>query len=382
LSGKQTIPDKQKQKIINMKKQFLYLLISILFNLNSFGFCYPEEIITDTINDGPYIYFENDTIKAKWIENSALKEDIITFQKYPDIKAGFNLLFNYSDLKNAYFLKSYYRQNYSKVDSISVISDIHGEYDSYINLLKAADIIDDDLNWSFGTGHLVVLGDIFDRGDKVTEILWHLFGLEKQAVTAGGMVHVLLGNHEVMVLNNELGYINEKYIKVEAITNTYYSGLYSENTVLGKWLRSKPVVITINNCIFIHAGISVELIQRNMKIQEINRMFSRKIVGKDLQVIDKKADPRFLNGNDGPMWYRGYFLDSTFSESEVDSILGFYEKEHIVVGHTTYNDIKTLFDNKIFGIDAGIMNEQPGEILLYKEGIFYKVLITGRRIKL
>ena len=49
----------------------------------------------------------------------------------------------------------------------------------------------------------------------VTEVLWHLFGLEKQAAKAGGMVHVLLGNHEIMVLRNNLIEINEKYRKVE-----------------------------------------------------------------------------------------------------------------------------------------------------------------------
>jgi len=100
-------------------------------------------------------------------------------------------------------------------------------------------IIDKNLNWKFGTGHLVVLGDTFDRGDMVTEVLWHLFGLEKQAAKAGGMVYVLLGNHEALVLNKDLSYLNEKYKEVEVISNTNYFDLYSENSVLGRWLRNR-----------------------------------------------------------------------------------------------------------------------------------------------
>ncbi len=64
------------------------------------------------------------------------------------------------------------------IDSIGIITDIHGEYSTYLNLLNANGIIDNDLNWKFGKGHLVIIGDTFDRGAMVTEVLWHLFGLE------------------------------------------------------------------------------------------------------------------------------------------------------------------------------------------------------------
>ena len=37
-------------------------------------------------------------------------------------------------------------------------------------------IVDDGGNWAFGQGHLVVVGDVFDRGDEVTEILWQAKG--------------------------------------------------------------------------------------------------------------------------------------------------------------------------------------------------------------
>jgi len=81
-------------------------------------------------------------------------------------------------------------------------------------------------------------------------------------------------------------------------------------------------------------------------------------------------------------WYEGYFYDMDFCESEIDSVLHFYRKGHIVVGHTPNETTTSLFNNKILGADAGIMYDKPGEMLFYKNGSFYKCFCTGSRIKL
>jgi hypothetical protein len=365
-----------------MKKHLFFPLISLFLYLNSLAICQSEERYPDSINDGPYIFNVNGMLKVRWINNNILREDSIMPGNFARIMNEFKLLCAYNDLTANYPLKANYRQSYRKIDSIGVIADIHGEYNVYINLLKTNGIIDENLNWIFGKGHLVVLGDIFDRGNMVTEILWHLFGLEKQAAEAGGMVHVLLGNHELMVLDQDLRYINKKYEKVEVISRTKYFDLYSENSVLGNWLRSKPIAITINDIIFVHGGISIEMIKRNMSIQEINKMFFTKIVGKEINNNIESNNLKFLNSGFGPVWYRGYFTETNFKESRLDSILDFYGKKHIVVGHTSFKEIKSYFNSKILGVDAGIMNNEPGEMLIYKKRLFYKGSITGKRTQL
>ena len=252
----------------------------------------------------------------------------------------------------------------------------------YTDILQANGVIDKDLNWKFGKGHLVFLGDAFDRGDRVTELLWHLFTLEKQAEKAGGMVHVLLGNHDDMALSGDQRYMNEKYRKVEELTKTNYSDLYSENSVLGKWLRNKPVMITINDMLFVHGGISIDMVRMKLPVKQVNKLFASKIIGKDIAPDNKNKQVELLAGDNGPLWYRGYFEDSTFSENRLDSILTFYDSKHIVVGHTTFKNIKVLYNNKIIGIDAGIGYEQPGEVFIYKKGNFYSGSVTGERTKL
>ena len=74
----------------------------------------------------------------------------------------------------------------------------------------AGKVIDTDLTWSFGDGHLVIVGDVFDRGPNVTECLWLIYRLEQEASAAGGAVHFLLGNHELMVMRGDLRYLNER----------------------------------------------------------------------------------------------------------------------------------------------------------------------------
>ena len=353
-----------------------------MYTITAASFLKSREMDSDLTNDGPYIFLAEDILKIKWIENSQLKEDELTSYNYDDFKSKFNLLSNFNDLRYSFIVTPKIRQTYSKVDSMAVLTDVHGEYDIYLNLLRKNCIIDHNLNWKFGKGHLVILGDVFDRGDNVTEILWHLFGLEKQAARAGGKLHLLLGNHELMILGRAEGYISDKYRNVENIAGSYYCDLYSSNSVLGSWLRTKPVIISINNILFVHAGLSTEVIRRELKIDRINRTFFTKIIGKEPSSIEKNEEPSFLNDENGPIWYRGYFTDKSFSESQIDSILTFYGKDHIVIGHTVTKEIVSFFDNKIIACDAGIMHGQPGEILIIKNGTFYRGFSNGKRITL
>ncbi len=66
-----------------------------------------------------------------------------------------------------------------------VISDIHGEYDKYVEMLKLINFNDNDT--------LFVLGDVIDRGEKPIEIL--------KDMCLRHNVYPLMGNHEVMALD-------------------------------------------------------------------------------------------------------------------------------------------------------------------------------------
>ena len=72
------------------------------------------------------------------------------------------------DIKTDFELE---KTNYSKVDSLYVVGDVHGRYDQLVTLLLKSGIIDENLDWIAGQAHIVFLGDIFDRGDDGTKVL-------------------------------------------------------------------------------------------------------------------------------------------------------------------------------------------------------------------
>ena len=66
-----------------------------------------------------------------------------------------------------------------------VISDIHGQYDMFMDLLEKISLTDKD--------KLYILGDIIDRGPHPIKTMRKLMGMAN--------VICLLGNHELMALN-------------------------------------------------------------------------------------------------------------------------------------------------------------------------------------
>ena len=98
--------------------------------------------------------------------------------------------------------------HFSGVKRIVAVSDIHGAYDALVATLQVSDVIDDSLAWSGAETHLVLTGDLLDRGPDSRLVVDLIMRLEQEAVHAGGYVHQLLGNHEVMNLIGDLRYVS------------------------------------------------------------------------------------------------------------------------------------------------------------------------------
>ena len=334
------------------------------------------------ITDGPYIFYENDEILVKWIQYNGLKERKIRKNNFNVInrKFGFDFEPNWIEQINTDSIN--YTQNYEGVENLIAVSDIHGQYNLLIKLLQKHNVIDKQFNWIFDKGHLVILGDVFDRGSHVTEILWLIFRLEQQAKEKGGMVHVMIGNHELMVLNNDLRYVHEKYTKSSELMSTTYDKLYSKNTFLGKWLRKKPVIVKINDMLFVHAGVSPKLMKYGLTQPQINKLFLNEIFDKSDKFILADPELSLIRGKYGPVWYRGYFRNTILTEQEASELLRYFDTKHIIVGHTSMPNIVSYYDSKIIGIDSSIKYGDSGEILILKNNEFYRGTSNGAIIKL
>jgi hypothetical protein len=263
-----------------------------------------------------------------------------------------------------------------------VMADTHGEFQIAVELLTSQKVIDSKLKWSFGKGHLAVLGDIFDRGPNQTEILWLLYKLEDEARRAGGAVHVMLGNHESMVLGGDERYLNPKYLKVrDALNAQSHTTLWNENTVLGQWLRTKAAVMKIGDYVCLHGGISREVVDRKLTLADMNASVRG--------ALGERNPDGFVMSPNGPLWYRGYFPEATrqsgsavASSEDIDSILSFYKAKAVFVGHTIVPTVTPLFEGRVIGVQVyPRRNEQTGrfemEALLVKRGEFYRARIDG-----
>lgn len=265
-----------------------------------------------------------------------------------------------------------------------VVADTHGEYEILAELLRNQKVVDDGLRWAFGEGHLVFLGDIFDRGAHQTEILWLIYKLEAEAAKAGGAVHLLLGNHEAMVLRGDVRYLHAKYVRTaEVLGVESYSELFGPETLLGQWLRSKSAVLKLDNSLLMHGGISPELVERNLSLATINQTLRGVLDG---SVDARKELPQFLMKSSGPLWYRGYFQmgekPPAATEADVDGVLKHFGVDMILVGHTPVPTVTQLYDGKVIAVQVyPHLDEATGAAVLEgvvrRSGCWYRARIDG-----
>lgn len=243
---------------------------------------------------------------------------------------------------------------------VFVMSDPHGRLDCVISLLQGNAVIDKDYRWSFGTNHLMIIGDVFDRGKDVPQILWLFYKLEQEAAEAGGRVSFLLGNHEPMVLAGDLRYAKEKYKMLAERLGMKYSALFGPDTELGRWLATRNTMQTIGSDLYVHAGLNKEFYDRRLSIPTVNETMSR---GLFLSKQERKAHDSltaFLYGSSGPIWYRGLVrTDAKYHPLPPDSLqmmLDRYQARHLIVGHTIFDDISTFYQGKV--IDVNVDNRE------------------------
>ncbi|MGA8622008.1 MAG: metallophosphoesterase [Candidatus Sulfotelmatobacter sp.] len=286
------------------------------------------------------------------------------------------------------------------------VGDVHGDFGDFCLILRRTDLVDDQNHWIGANATLVQTGDLVDRGPKDREAMDLLIEIDKEASKTGGRVVPLLGNHEVMNVLSDLRYVppqnyaafadgesEKRRKKAYDEYAAWYSGhekllatikqpvlpateeawmaehpagfleyreAFSPNGKYEKWVRQHAAVVRIGDVIFLHGGISpnlisVQLDQINSQVREEIEEFdktkqdlvSRKVISSffNLQEIavavqselmaERIAETppnaeyhnrlaRLLGVNnwlcmrdDGPLWFRGY---DRWSEEERTSL--------------------------------------------------------------
>jgi hypothetical protein len=308
---------------------------------------------------------------------------------------------------------------------IVAVGDLHGDFDAWIAIARAARLIDAGNRWSGGAATLVQLGDVTDRGPDSLKIVRSLQQLQREAPASGGRVVVLLGNHEAMNLLGDLRYVapgefaafvdNRSHARrerlymasrqeLEATAKALNSDIrpsqvraewlartplgWTEHRAawkpageLGRWAVANPALVKIGTTLFAHGGLSAEYAR--IGIDEINRRAQVAMLA-----VDDRPDS-ILNDQLGPLWYRGLVTrdprqdpDGAATaaarprpplEEELTAVLAATGTRRIVVGHTpSRSGVIVSNSGRLIRADSGISRYYGGQ-LAYVE-------IVGERV--
>ena len=125
--------------------------------------------------DGPYILYQADG--STRVINVSKKGKIID-KTYATLPKDFTFRVTDHEGRYPFDVKLHPLQRpawqYTRPGKTFVMSDPHGRLDCVISLLQGNGVINDKYQWSFGSNHLVVIGDVFDRGKDVVLSLIHI----------------------------------------------------------------------------------------------------------------------------------------------------------------------------------------------------------------
>ncbi|MBT5505802.1 MAG: hypothetical protein HOK17_01500 [Flammeovirgaceae bacterium] len=246
------------------------------------------------------------------------------------------------------------------VDSVFVLGDTHGNFEEVVQILQNSKLIDENHQWIGESAHLVFLGDILDRGMDALRLTWFIYELEQSAAQHGGQIHLILGNHEIMVMSNDLRYVSAKEQQVANMHQVSYQQLYHPTrSVLGRWLSTKPAALKIDGILFAHGGIITgsSLKSFNDRVYEytqgplFSHLMEQPFDSVSFSQVEREKQKDYLYDSFGPFWFRGYVQTDTLG-SYLDAILLNNKAKLHVVGHTIVPSISSLYNGKLIATNV------------------------------
>ncbi len=340
--------------------------------------------------EGPYVFYESDsTVNVKYVKGNQKDGFYVDQKRYTASNAIPASCYFALDSTSFHFsIKNTIEKpktTYMDDEKILAISDIESGYKAFRDFLINNKVIDQQLNWTFGKGHLVLVGDFVDRGFSTTQVLWFIYKLEQDAKAQGGNVHFILGNHELKNLQGNYEAASPKYNYISAILGVQQYHLYDSKSFIGKWLESKNTIELINGHLFVHGGIHPDVAGANLTLAEVNNLVRRNYRNTFYPKKEKNKEQLLTSTYKGPSWYRGYFKDD-LSIEEVKSGLANFGAKDVIVGHTIQKKVNKQYAGKVIGIDVQHPKDyhknwpkRKSEGLLIDNGIHYRLFDDGDR---
>ncbi len=259
---------------------------------------------------------------------------------------------------------------YPPAQHIVAIGDLHGDLEATRTALRLAGAIDEHDQWIGGTKVVVQTGDQLDRGDDELEILDLLDALTVQAQAAGGAVHVLNGNHELMNVKQDLRYVtlggfldflptpvaDPETVDPQTVVDAVHERLKAcrPGKPFAKRLLDRNVITIVGDTVFVHGGVLPHVVDYGIeRLNQETRAWIR---------ADRPYPPDILLATDGPVWSRHYSDEPDVEDCRLlEDALDGLAAQRMVVGHTVGDDgISSACGDKVWRIDVGLARHYGG----------------------
>ena len=258
----------------------------------------------------------------------------------------------------------------SRYSKVVAIGDLHGDLEQTVSVLKLTGILDENGDSKSMDTILVRTGDIADRGRDSLEIYKLFFKLKEAAKASNGLVLQILGNHELMNLRGQYRYVHREEMEKYGARKKWEE-LWSVDHEIGYFLRSSPILRIIGNTLFVHAGLSPEILSLIDARNKTDYLNEAVIKGNK---AGHSEDALYLKvvGNDGPLWTRdfstilsgkwrskGWDKEEVITEyicQQTQKTLDIMKVKRMVIGHNVQRNgkVKEECDGKLYSIDVGM----------------------------
>lgn len=250
---------------------------------------------------------------------------------------------------------------YEHNNRIVIIGDIHGDIRRFKDILIDAKIINKNIEWIAEPKNTIVvqMGDQVDsiNRDRTLEewevlpdieMIYFTNLLNKIALSKGGRVISLIGNHELMNTIGNYSYVSDKSLK----DNYKRQELFKPGGTLSAILSQRPLVVKIGQLLFCHAGLTLEhlniLSKYNKDVSYINTIWKNFIKNNAILIEDKEIFENIILDGDGILWTRD--LDGKGDLIKMLEKLGCV---YMFVGHSVVEQVKLINDH-VWYTDTGI----------------------------
>ena len=234
---------------------------------------------------------------------------------------------------------------------VVAVGDLHGDLRAFGAIGRACGVLDERGSWRGNSAHLVLMGDLVG-GPHSRLLLNTVMRLEREAARAGGRVHALLGNHDLLPIAGRFDKLTPRERR------DYRKGDFQGAGRYALWVLGRTTILKIGRTLYVHAGLDRWAL--DIDPGEVNAHVRAWIAHLQGHGPRPPRDTRWtFDDDDGPMWtrafkHRGRRPKDAPSKKVIRAVLHRLNAERIVLGHSPTDDGSIVLEHPHYG-DAVVL---------------------------